>query len=80
MSLGTGWVPKPKFGGVLQVAFPLVGPVPVVFPGSGLLELPFVVPTDAVMLGVTINLQSWTHAPGATSGGTLTNLLSITFG
>jgi len=70
---------KPKYGGVLQVAPPLLGPFPVVLDSNGRLDLPFVVPNDPGLLGTTVFLQSWTHPPGITSGGTLTNLLEMTF-
>ncbi|MHC5210742.1 MAG: CRTAC1 family protein [Planctomycetota bacterium] len=68
-----------QYGGVLRVAPPFFGPVPMVLSGTGRLDIPFAIPDIPAMKGVSLFLQSWTHAPGATTGGTLSGLVEMSF-
>ncbi len=79
LGTSTGLVAKPKWDGFLQVMPPYVGPTLLPLDGNGRLDLPFVVPDNPALVGATVSLQSWTHAVGATSGPTLTNLVPMTF-
>ena len=67
----------PEYGGVLELQFPLGGPFVLPLGPTGVLSIPFDIPNDPLLQGVTVGLQSWTHEVGAQLGGTLTKLIEM---
>ncbi len=72
-----GTIPLPKFGGELAMLPPFLGPIALPLGPSGRLDLPAVIPTDPVLVGLPILLQAWVHETGATQGGTLTSAATL---
>jgi hypothetical protein len=77
-SLGTTSLTLPQFGGLLELAPPLVALGTLSLDAAGRLDLPVVVPNDPLLTGVSVYLQAWVRPAGATTGGVLTRLLTIT--
>jgi hypothetical protein len=69
----------PKYGGVLRVAPPFLGPWSLSLNSSGRLDVGFAIPNQPMLIGTSLVVQSWTHAPGTGSGGVLTNLVVLVF-
>lgn len=75
-SLDTIYAPLPKYGGIWQLADPLFEFL-VLDLGPGAASVPFQIPNDPGLSGVTAYFQSWTHAPGVSPGGTISELVPV---
>jgi hypothetical protein len=74
---GTVDLPKPKYGGSFLVTDLILPPIELALDAAGRLTVPVTLPGNPVISGLTLYLQSWTRAPGATEGGVLTNRVTI---
>lgn len=72
-------LPLPSFGGVLGLGLPFVVAGSFSLDAHGKHALELFLPDDPALTGATIWLQSWIHPPGATTGGVLSNTVSLTF-
>ena len=79
LSLTAGNLFLPYYGGYLESLPPWFGPVSLPLGPSGLLEFDETIPHDPLLPGIVLHLQSWIHAPGSDSGGTLSNRVTLTF-
>ncbi len=68
-----GSVPLPKFGGILQILPPLIGPIGLPLGPDGQLALLMPIPNDVLLVGLPILFQAWVHEAQAVKGGTLTD-------
>jgi hypothetical protein len=75
-SLDTIYAPLPKYGGIWQLADPLFEFL-VLGLGPGVASVPFQIPNDPGLSGVTAYFQSWIHEPGVSPGGTISGLVPI---